>query len=245
MRLDTLHTAETPEGIALSLRPAGIMARCLAYLIDLTIRLVLFIGIAIATRGLGGIGVALMLLAYFGLEWIYPVLFELSRKGATPGKRALGLRVVMDSGLPVTPAASLIRNLLRTADFLPAFYAAGVATMLLRDDSKRLGDLAAGTLVVFVDAAVLHADLPVAEPRAPARPLTSAEQVAIVSLAGRYARLTPDRFEELATLALPVLAAGKSPGAHDESDPGDIDASKRLLGLAQWILGRRGTGERT
>ena len=237
MRLDTLHTAETPEGIALSLRPAGVMARCLAYLIDLTIRLVLFIGIAIATRGLGGIGVALMLLSYFGLEWIYPGLFELSRKGATPGKRALGLRVVMDSGLPVTPAASLIRNLLRTADFLPAFYAAGVATMLLRDDSKRLGDLAAGTLVVFVDAAVLHADLPVAEPRAPARPLTSAEQVAIVSLAGRFTRLTPVRFEELAMLALPVLSHGNAPG--------DIDASKRLLGLAHWILGRRGSGDRT
>ena len=147
-RLDTLHTAETPEGIALSLRPAGVMARCLAWLLDFLVRAVLFVIIAIAGRAFGGLGTALLLIAFFALEWLYPVVFELSRSGATPGKRAMGLRVVMDSGLPVTPAASFIRNLLRTADFLPAMYAAAVATMLLRDDSKRLGDLAAGTLVV-------------------------------------------------------------------------------------------------
>jgi uncharacterized RDD family membrane protein YckC len=234
VRLDTLHTAETPEGIALSLRPAGVMARCLAWMLDFLIRIVLFLIIAIAGRAFGGLGTALLLISFFALEWLYPVVFELSRSGATPGKRAMGLRVVMDSGLPVTPAASFIRNLLRTADFLPAMYAAAVATMLLRDDSKRLGDLAAGTLVVFVDSVRLHGEPPMAEPRAPSRPLTPAEQTAIVSLAGRAKRLTPERFDELATLALPVLG-GPDTGA---------SASQRLLGVAQWILGRRREGSR-
>jgi uncharacterized RDD family membrane protein YckC len=231
-RLDTLHTAETPEGIALSLRPAGLMARSLAWLLDLLVRMVLFIIISIAGRAFGGLGTALLLISFFALEWLYPVVFELSRSGATPGKRAMGLRVVMDSGLPVTPAASFIRNLLRTADFLPAMYAAAVVTMLLRDDSKRLGDLAAGTLVVFVDSVQLHGEPPMAEPRAPSRPLTPTEQTAIVALAGRAKRLTPERFEELATLALPVLG-GPDTGASPAT------ASQRLLGVAQWVLGRR------
>jgi len=229
VRLDTLHTAETPEGIALSLRPAGLMARSLAYLIDLAIRLVVFVVLALVTRAMGGVGTALMLVSYFALEWLYPVAFELSRRGATPGKRALGLRVVMDSGLPVTPAAALIRNLLRTADFLPAFYGAGLASMLLRRDSKRLGDLAAGTLVVFTDSVSLHGEVPAAEPLAPLRPLSMREQAAIVSWAGRTRRLTPERLEELALIAQPVLPAG-----------GPLDkASPRLLGVAQWAMGRR------
>ena len=82
------------------------------------------------------------------LEWFYPVVFELSRSGATPGKSVVGIKVVMDNGLPVTPAASFTRNLLRVADFLPFLFGAAIVSMLLRQDSKRLGDLAAATIVV-------------------------------------------------------------------------------------------------
>ena len=229
MRLDTIHTAETPEGIALSLRPAGAMARCLAYLADFGIRLVAFIVTAIVAGAAGGIGWGVFLILYFLLEWFYPVAFELWGNGATPGKRMLGLRVVMDSGLPVTPAASLVRNLLRAADFLPAFHAFAAASMLLRPDSKRLGDLAAGTLVVYAEPTKLHGEVPPAEPLAPARPLTAREQVAIVTWASRAARLTPDRFDELAKLAQPVLAEGGGTGR----------PSQRLLRVAHWVLGRR------
>src|SRR5438874_1705011 len=84
------------------------------------------------------------------------------RGGATPGKKAMGLQVVMDSGLPVTPAASLVRNLMRAADFMPAGYAFGFACMLLRADFKRIGDLAAGTLVVYAKPVSLHGPLPAA-----------------------------------------------------------------------------------
>jgi uncharacterized RDD family membrane protein YckC len=230
VRLDTLHTAETPEGIALSLRPAGLVARGLAYLIDFGIRLGIFMAISITVGLLGKMGAGILLISYFCLEWFYPVLFELTRAAATPGKRVMGLRVVMDSGLPVTPAASLTRNLLRAADFVPAFYGAGIVSMLWRRDSKRLGDLAAGTLVVFSDQVSLHGEVPVAEPQAPARALSAREQAAVVSWAGRARRLTPERLDELARLAEPVLG----PGVHGAS------ASQRLLGVAQWVLGRRG-----
>jgi uncharacterized RDD family membrane protein YckC len=101
------------------------------------------------------------------------VLFELSPWAATPGKRALGLKVVMDDGLPVTPAASLIRNLLRAADFLPFLYAAGLISMLVRADFKRLGDLAAGHVVVHV-ADPSHAEPATTRRHAtPERPLST------------------------------------------------------------------------
>ncbi len=229
MRLDTLYTAETPEGIALSLRPAGLVARGLAYLIDFAIRLGIFVAISIAVGMLGKMGFGILLIAYFCLEWFYPVVFELTRAAATPGKRVMGLRVVMDSGLPVTPAAALTRNLLRAADFVPSFYGAGIVSMLWRHDSKRLGDLAAGTLVVFSDQVSLHGSLPPAEPQAPARPLSAREQMAIVSWAWRATRLTPERFDELARFAEPVLGP----------DTTGAPASQRLLGVAQWVLGRR------
>jgi uncharacterized RDD family membrane protein YckC len=230
--LDTLYTAETPEGIALSLRPAGVVPRFLAFLIDFGIRFGVFIIAAMVAGPMGGMGAAFLLIMYFGLEWFYPVVFELARSGATPGKRAMGLQVVMDSGLPVTPAASITRNLLRAADFLPFLYGFAIVSILLRKDFKRLGDLAAGTLVVYSKVVSLHGDLPPATPVAPARLLSPREQAAVISWAGRAARLTPERLEELAMLAKPVT------GGRERDD--ERTTTWRLLGVAQWLLGSRG-----
>ena len=227
MRLDTLRRVETPEGIALTLRTAGAVPRTLAFLIDLLIRLGIFIVCALALGQLQGLGTGLLLVTAFALEWFYPVLFELSRAAATPGKRAMSLRVVMDDGMPVTLAASLLRNLLRVVDFLPLLYLTGVLSMLWRADFKRLGDVVAGTLVVHGRDVALHGEPPPAQPVAPARPLTPAQQTAIVDWALRAPRLTVARAEELAALATPVLAEG--PGT-----PG-----QRLLALAHWALGKR------
>jgi uncharacterized RDD family membrane protein YckC len=149
--LDTVVSAVTPEGVRLVLRPAGLTARCYAFLLDTLIKLAVIYVFEILTLFAGGIGIALTLILLFALEWFYPVAFELTRWGATPGKRSLGLRVVMDNGLAVTPSASLIRNLLRAADFLPFLYGFAVVSMLLRRDFKRLGDLAAATLVVYAE----------------------------------------------------------------------------------------------
>ena len=227
MRLDTLRRVETPEGIALTLRTAGAVPRALAFLVDLLIRLGIFLVCAMVLGRVEGLGVGLLLVAAFALEWFYPVLFELSRAAATPGKRAMNLRVVMDDGMPVTLAASLLRNLLRVVDFLPFLYLSGVLSMLWRPDFKRLGDIVAGTLVVHDQDVALHGNPPPAAPTAPARPLTPAQQTAIVDWALRAPRLTVARAEELAALALPVLAEG--PGT-----PG-----QRLLALAHWALGER------
>ena len=106
------------------------------------------------------------------LEWFYPVIFELTLSGATPGKRVFGLKVVMDNGLPITPAASITRNLLRTADFLPFFYGFAIVSMLTRRDCKRLGDIAAATMVVHEARAVPRITLNTIVPVAPVRPLT-------------------------------------------------------------------------
>jgi uncharacterized RDD family membrane protein YckC len=228
--LDTLFTAETPEGIALALRPAGVAPRFYAFAIDLGIRFAILIAATTVLALLGRMGTGVFLILTFALEWFYPVLFELGLSGATPGKRSLGLRVVMDSGLPVTPAASLLRNLLRAADFLPAAYGFGLAAMLLRGDFKRIGDLAAGTLVVYAKNVSLHGPLPEAEPAAPARALSPRERAAVIAWAGRSARLTEARFTELAAIAGPDIV-GRTAAPKD--------TMLRLLGVAQWLLGKR------
>lgn len=229
MRLDTLTSAETPEGIALALRPAGVVARAGAFAIDLLIRGALMLAVSMVLAPLGRFGSGLALILWFALEWFYPVLFELLPGGATPGKRALGLRVTMDSGLPITPAASLLRNLLRTADFLPFAYGLGLATVLMRSDFKRLGDIAAGTIVVHVQRATLHGALPEASPAAPVHPLTPRTQAAVIAWAGRSTRITEARLAELAQLAAPVT------GVNSASQ----DAVLRLLSVANWLMGKR------
>lgn len=231
-RLDTLARVETPEGIVLSLQPAGLVARTMAFLLDLLARLGIDLALAMLLTNLGRFGAGLILICMFCVEWLYPIVFELSRWSATPGKRALGLRVVMDTGLPVTPAASFTRNLLRAADFLPLAYGFGIVSLLLNRECKRLGDLAAGTLVIHAEPVVLHDAPPPAPALAPARPLDVREQAAIVSWAGRAKRLTPARFEELALLAATVLPAAQHAGQ-------PRSASARLLGVAQWLMGRR------
>ncbi|MFG6488740.1 RDD family protein [Roseateles sp. BYS78W] len=214
------------------MQPAGLVARTMAFLLDLLIRLGIDLGLALGLGAWGGLGSGLVLIGIFSVEWLYPIVFELRRGGATPGKRALGLRVVMDTGLPVTPAASFTRNLLRVADFLPLAYAFGIVAMLLNRECKRLGDLAAGTLVVHADPVVLHDAPPPAAPLAPARALSAREQAAILSWAGRAKRLTPARFDELARLAAAALPPV-------QSDEPRRDTAQRLLGVAQWLMGKR------
>ncbi len=228
--LDTVVSAETPEGIAIELRPAGLSSRCYAYLLDQLIRFGIWYAIVIATSIMGGFGLGLMLIVLFVLEWIYPVIFELSRWGATPGKRVLGIKVVMDNGLPVTPAASITRNLLRAADFMPALYGFGIVSMMLRKDFKRLGDIAANTLVVYRAPAAPKIAIDDIEPLAPVRPLPPEDQAAVVALAARAARLTPERLDELAALAAWVS------GDAGRSGP---QVTRRVLAVAHWLLGRR------
>lgn len=224
-------TAETPEGILLELRPAGLSARVYAYALDGLIRLAILYAALIGLAFLGGLGVALWLILIFVLEWLYPVVFELTPSGATPGKRVFGLRVVMDNGLPVTAAASFTRNLLRAADFLPLVYGFGIVSVLLRPDCKRLGDIAAGTLVLHEPRAAARIALDSVAPIAPVAPLAPEDQAALIALAARAPRLTGERLDELAALAAVVSGDAGRQGP---------EVTRRVLGVAQWALGRRG-----
>jgi uncharacterized RDD family membrane protein YckC len=232
--LDTAVAAETPEGIVLELRPAGLSARVYAFLFDGVIRLAILYAAAMGLAFLGGIGAAILLILAFALEWFYPVAFELTPSGATPGKRVFRLKVVMDTGLPVTPAASVARNLLRVADFLPLFYGFAIVSILTRRDGKRLGDLAAATLVVHEPPAVPRIALTTkVTPIAPARPLSLEDQAAVMALAARAPRLTRERLDELAALAASVSGDAGRAGPQ---------VTRRVLGVAHWLLGQRGTG---
>ena len=228
--LDAVVSAETPEGILLELRPAGLTARFLAFALDWLIRLALIYVAALLAQLLGGVGIAFFIIMLFLLDWLYPVYFELGRSGATPGKKIMGLKVVMDNGLPITPAASFTRNLLRVADFLPFLYGFAIVSILTRADSKRLGDLAAATLVVHESKGAPKIALEQIDPVLPRAALAPRDQAAVIALAARAPTLTAERLDELAALAAAVSGdAGRSGRA----------VTHRVLGVAQWLIGRR------
>lgn len=227
--LDTIKSIETPEGIELTLRPAGPVPRALAWALDMALRLVLYLALLMVLAPFGGPGMGIFLVALFLLEWLYPVLFEVLWRGQTPGKRALGLRVLRLDGTPVGWGPSLLRSLLMAADFLPAAYAAGLASMLLERDSRRLGDLAAGTLVVYaeerLDPAARTPDPCVPEPAPVA--LSLEEQQALASFGERAGGLSAERGQELADLLQPLTGARGAAGL------------ARLRGIAAYVTGGR------
>jgi len=203
--LDTRQTLETPEGANLPLTPAGIGARIIAQMIDILIRIGINIAIFILFGLLGKMGTGLALIFTFCLEWFYPVVFEVARQGRTPGKKSMGIRVVNDDGTPITFAASLLRNLLRVVDFLPMFYVTGIITSLCNQHFKRLGDLAAGTMVIY-DAPVLQ------KPNFDSRgqhpvpaDFSTNEQRALLAFAERSKNLSNERQSELAAILIPVI----------------------------------------
>ena len=147
---------ETPEQIKITYSVAGVGSRFYAALIDFAILIpILFVGYYVTVRAIldldekyGNWLAALAGIATFVLQWGYYMVFEMTMNGGSPGKRALGLRVIKTYGYPISFSDSVIRNLVRIVDFLPLFYGAGLLTMLLNKNWQRLGDLAAGTLVV-------------------------------------------------------------------------------------------------
>ena len=227
--LDTTRRVATPEGIELTLRLAGPVPRALAWAIDLAIRAALLFAIAMLAGAFGRAGVGVILLAAFFVEWLLPAWFEAAWNGQTPGKRAMGIAVLNDDGTPLRWGAALTRNLLRAVDFLPFLYGIGLAAMLANRDFKRLGDLAAGTVVVYANERITSQRvIPQAPPIAPPIALDLEEQRALLELAERSQSLTQERFEELAELPRPLV--------------GNLDGSRaaaRLLGMASHIAGRQ------
>jgi uncharacterized RDD family membrane protein YckC len=230
--LDTLRTVPTPEGIELSLKVAGPISRARAWLLDLLIRLAILVVLGIILGTLGKFGSGLILLSAFILEWAYPVLFEVLRQGQTPGKRACDLRVLHEDGTPVQWRASVARNLIRAVDFLPVFYGFGLIAMLLNRDFKRLGDLAAGTIVVHTERKRASKGMPIAEPLVPSQmALNLAEQRAVIDFAERRLTWSTERANELAGYAEAALPVASK---YDTTD-----VATRVVRLANFLVGRR------
>jgi uncharacterized RDD family membrane protein YckC len=149
VELEDRITVPGAEGIDLHLVLAGIGSRSAALLVDLLAQalLIWLIGL-LATVLSGGLGVAAVAIGSFAVLFGYPTLFEGLRSGRTPGKALLGIAVVADDGSPVRLQQALIRNVVRFVDILPGTYLVGLIAVLATPRNQRVGDLAAGTLVV-------------------------------------------------------------------------------------------------
>jgi uncharacterized RDD family membrane protein YckC len=175
---------ETPEQIDLSLEVAGLGSRFVARAYDWVVKygFVVLIGLlgvlAIALLQAAGLTMneaiaysvgALLVVLFFAFFLGYEIYYEVRRNGQTPGKRLAGIRVVHENGGPVDFRSSAIRNLLALADFLPLFYMLGAFLIMVTKRGQRLGDLAAGTLVIRerVDQAPLELDQQIEELASP------------------------------------------------------------------------------
>ncbi|MBK8919585.1 MAG: RDD family protein [Betaproteobacteria bacterium] len=225
---DTLRHVATPEGCELELRIAGPVTRARAWLFDFLLRLVGWFALATLAGATGNLGLGIFLVGTFLLEWFYPILFEVYMGGQTPGKKACDLIVVHDDGRPVGWQGAFIRNTVRFVDFLPVFYGAGYVASLLNADGKRLGDLAAGTVVIHADRREVAPPPAPQDPgvEAPPLPLTAEEQQAVVEYLHRSAQFTDERSLELA-----LLPRGLVQGLTAEQ------ARSRLLRLGNFLLG--------
>ena len=153
----------TGESVAIRYELAGLGSRFLALMVDMiaqvAIAIAFMFAFAFASPGIQRMGwvagknvvawlIAFAILVLFLIFFGWFVIFEAWWSGRTPGKRALGLRVVRDGGFPLDVGAAIIRNLVRIAEFLLGFYAISAVSALISKENKRLGDFAAGTLVV-------------------------------------------------------------------------------------------------
>ena len=218
--LDTTAEVETPERVRFRYRLAGPTRRAVAYLIDLLIRVALLIVLALVVRLAFGVGEGasqasqgVILVILFVLEWGYYVAFESTWSGRTPGKRALGIRVMKEGGYPLGFVDSVLRNLLRAADFLPVGYATALLVMLADGRFRRLGDRVAGTMVVMEERSAAPAPLALSPPPTaaelepyPPRPRLTAWERESLDLFLRRTDLGPARRQELAVMIAPGLA---------------------------------------
>ncbi len=163
--MDRTLEVRTPESIAFHYELAGLGSRFLALMIDQAIQIVtlvaIFGGILLAgsraiARGAPpvadklamSIAVAILIVIVFMVLFGYFIVFEAVWNGQTPGKKLLGLRVVRDGGYPIDFGASLIRNLIRIGEWIFGYYIIAAISALISPENKRVGDLAAGTIVV-------------------------------------------------------------------------------------------------
>jgi uncharacterized RDD family membrane protein YckC len=226
---------QTPEGIDFVLYPAGLAARACAYGLDVLVQWAL---VAAANAVIGSLrellGFWLVLIILFGVNWFYHVICEVFFKGQSPGKRIMGLRVVMSNGSPVEPGASFLRNLLRFADTFMFLYLIALVCMTVSRGFRRLGDWVADTLVVYTTKSrplySFSGDLSKVPAVTPGRPLSPEEKQAILMFARRYPLLGSARADEIAREYAAWLREGAGEGA-------SLGGSEYLLGIAHKLDG--------
>jgi uncharacterized RDD family membrane protein YckC len=163
---------DTPENISFRYDIAGIGSRFLANLVDALIQGFVYAGLLFSAailfnlfsgtrlpNQISNLITAGILLVIFLVQFGYFILFEIALNGQTPGKRLVGLRVIKENGYPLGALDSIIRNIVRIIDFFPFAYGIGLIVMFLNPRAKRLGDFAAGTIVVRVRDQVQLSDL--------------------------------------------------------------------------------------
>lgn len=240
-RVDTSQAIELAEGVEVRLRIAGPLPRGMALGIDLVVQGVvltlLVILLAIAGIGIGwNVAEGMIMLAAFFMSWLFPVLFEAGRHGATPGKRAMGLRVVQTSGAPITFGQAVVRNFLRVVDGFPVVpglplpsMGFGLASCLATKRFQRLGDLAAGTVVIY-DKILVEPAVPAPPPMESSRPavaLRPEEVRAVVAFRERAGLWSEGRRAEIADHAR-ELTGGTGPGG-----------VSRIMAMAHWLQEKR------
>ncbi|SHJ80467.1 Uncharacterized membrane protein YckC, RDD family [Rubritalea squalenifaciens DSM 18772] len=243
-KIDTLQSVELGEGVEILLRMAGPFPRAMAllldYLIIIGVIVVLWIIMSILSSWFPrNVIIGILLLCFFMLGWGYFAFFESGKRGATPGKRALGLRVVDRSGNEASRGQVLVRNLLRFVDMLPGVpsasvgimiggYGCGLTSSLLSKKFQRLGDMVANTVVIY-STPVRHlssAIPPVLKSVAPPVVLTKEEQAAIAAFRERAGLWSEARRIELADHASAVSGSKGREGM------------TKLLGVAHWLTER-------
>lgn len=230
-RLDTLQSIELAEGVEIHLRMAGPYVRVLAYALDWLIRMGIVIvgGLVLSFVGWimgGNVSQGLYMLMMFFILFFYYIVFEAGKRGASPGKRVMGLRVVDTSGAPISFGQAFLRNMLRFADGMPPVtYGFGLLSTLLTRRFQRLGDLLANTVVVYDRLPNMHmATLPpVLNSVAPGVPLSREEQAALAGFKERGGMWSEARRIELADHAKELTGATGQEGM------------TRLLGMAHWL----------
>ena len=234
-KLDTLQAIELAEGVEIRLRIAGPVLRIWAWILDtiLIVVAMLLIGMIFGFAGAfvgGHVVQGVMLLSWFVLSWWYPVFCEASRWGATLGKRICGLRVIQPSGAPISLAQSIVRNFLRVIDCMP-FYSCifGLVSIVATKRFQRLGDLAAGTVVVYERNETVPAGA-APPPLLAIRPhvkLAAEEVRALVTFRERAVYWSETRRREIAD-HLQILSGGNG-----------SNGVAKLMAMAHWLQEKR------
>ena len=221
--LDSTLKLESFTGVDIELRTAGVYVRGIARFVDDVIKLVLIAAVGLITMPFGNLGTGIALIMIFVIWWFYSVIFEVSMDGVTPGKHLMGLRAVNADGTPIGFISSMIRSALLFVDALPVFYVCGIVTMAISGSHQRIGDIVAGTVVIYSKRSKSRYSKTNARGNQVPVGLTTEERMLFLAYQERINDLAPERAIELAETLTPLL--GKSGG----------EAVSETLGIAQGI----------